>query len=113
MPAEARMTQNRLVWECFHEGLGRAFMCFADADANARQIVQKEIHPMIGRKLDDHIGPRSGDTAPKLAVSARDLVAARLRQQMPVACDERCMTCRKSADELSHVSPRLRLRAIS
>src|SRR5215469_5289559 len=89
MLAEGRVPVDRAIGELAHERLGRALMGFAHTDTDARQIIEKEIRPMIGRQLDDYIGPCGIHASAELAISRGHLRAARLRQKMPIARDQR------------------------
>src|SRR5579871_2776669 len=86
-------------------------MGIADANADARQVVEEEIGPMIGRELDDDIGAHGGEPAAKLSISRRDFLLSRWRQQMPIARYEGRVACGEGANQLSHALPRLRPRA--
>ena len=57
MHGKFRMTSNGLIGHTLEPGLGRAVVCFAHTKADAGQVVDEEIYPVIGRNHHQHIRP--------------------------------------------------------
>ena len=86
----------------FHERLGRAVVLVADADADRRQVADEEIDPVIGRDDDEEVRPARLEPPPDLVEAGRQPVAMVLRHCFPIPRDDRPVTGRESADEISH-----------
>ena len=99
---EAGMARDLLPREVAEERLGRPLVRRADADADVRQIVEEEIGPMVGRDLDQQIGPRRLEAAAHLAEGAAEMLAQLFRHGLPVARDERAVAGGEHADEAGH-----------
>ena len=61
--SERSVPGHLFVWKRGEPRLRRAGVGFADANANRRQVIQKKIHPVVGRNHDQHIGPCRVDAA--------------------------------------------------
>src|SRR6266446_5062594 len=86
----------------FHERLGRAVVLVADADADRRQIADEEVDPVIGRYDDEQVRSARLEAAPDLVEGGRQPVAVVARHGLLVPRDDRPMTGREHAHEISH-----------
>src|SRR5246127_3350588 len=86
----------------FHERFGRAVVLVADADADRRQIADEEVDPVIGRDDDEQVRSARLEAAPDLVEAGRQPVAVVARHGLPVPRDDRPMTGREHAHEISH-----------
>src|SRR6266446_4936397 len=101
--ASAVVALEALAWKhLFHERFGRAVVLVADADADRRQIADEEVDPVIGRYDDEQVRSARLEAAPDLVEGGRQPVAVIARHGLPVPRDDRPMTGREHAHEISH-----------
>ena len=98
---ERRVTGRRDA-EAFHPRLWRAFVRLSHANADRRDVIEKEIRPMVGRDDDERVGPRGSDALPELGESALEPLLLVLRQRFPLAHEKRPVAGRVGADQASH-----------
>src|SRR5437899_2589066 len=72
------------------------------AGADRRQIADEEVDPVIGRDDDEQIRSARLEAAPDLVEGGRQPVAVVARHGLPVPRDDRPMTGREHAHEISH-----------
>src|SRR5262249_21521936 len=86
----------------FHERLGRAVVLVADADADRRQVADEEVDPVIGRDDDKQVRTARLEPPPDLVEGGRQPVAVIARHRLPIPRDDRPVTGREHANEISH-----------
>src|SRR5215471_17834420 len=96
------MPLDLLVRAILHPGLGGAIVLLAHADADARQVVDEEVHPVVGSDLDEDVGLRGLDATPELGHRAGEALLVRRADVLPAADDERRVARGEYSDELSH-----------
>ncbi len=101
---ELRMPGDLLEGAVLHPGLGGAFVLLAHSHADARKVVDEEIHPVVRGDLDQDVGPGGLDAPAELGQRARELALIRGLDILPSADDERGMARGEHSDQSSHGS---------
>src|SRR5689334_20188158 len=99
---ELGMALDLLAGTVLHPRLRGPLVLLAHADADARQVVDEEIHPVIRGDLDEHVGLRGLDAAAELGHRARQAFLVLRAHVLPAADDERRVAGGEYADEPSH-----------
>src|SRR6266853_4664086 len=82
---ELRVSRDLLVRAVLHPRLGRALVLLAHADADARPVVDEEIHPVIGGDLDKDVGLCGLDASAELGQRPREFALIRRFDVFPAA----------------------------
>jgi hypothetical protein len=105
MPAKPGMAgQHRMIEEPPQERLGWPVVLSADADAERREVVEKEIDPMVRRHDHQHVRPRGAQAIADAPEALLDRRPRRRRQAVPLAGDHRPVTGGENSGQFSHGS---------
>src|SRR5687767_7188694 len=96
------MSGYLLVGECRQPGLGRPVVELAHADADAGQVVDEEIDPVIGGDFNEHVRPGRHDAPSQLRERGRKTLLPPGSDRRPIAHDQRPVARRVDPDELCH-----------